>query len=301
MNTQLKFIKANPQAAFVDTLFKVLYNNNPLAPIRIPSEQDLASIDPARCIEIYKNQFSNAAGFHFFIVGNVDEATLKPLIEKYIASLPVEDTKPMYKDNGLRPVSGTKVFKFYKGSDQKSLILSQFHGDNVKYSDKLSLEADLLGQVMTMEILDTIREKMAAIYSGGAYADVRKVPYAHYTVMVQLPCGPENVDKILTELAKEVKGFQTNGGPKGYLAKAQKATVEAHKESIKKNDYWASQLQQIMIWGENKNFFLNYEKEVNSITNKDIIETAKKLLSGSQFTAVSFPELTPAKGNSESK
>lgn len=301
METQLKFIKANPQAAFVDTLFKVMYNNNPLAPIRIPSEKDLNSINPSRCIDIYKTQFGNATGFHFFIVGNVDEANLKPLLEKYIASLPVENTKPMYKDNGLRPVSGKQVFKFYKGSDQKSLILSQFHGDNLKYSDKLSLEADLLGQVMTMEILDTIREKMAAIYSGGAYADVRKVPYSHYSVMVQLPCGPENVDKILTELASEVKGFQTDGGPKGYLEKAKKATVEAHKESIKKNGYWASQLQQIMVWGENKDFFLNYEKEINSITNKDIIETAKKMLSGSQFTAVSFPELSPAKDSTETK
>lgn len=290
LQTQLKFIKANPQAAFVDTLIKVMYNNSPLAPIAVPSENDINSINADRCIEIYKNQFGNADGFHFFIVGNVDEGRVKELIEKYIASLPVQHLKPHYRDNGLRPVKGEKVFKFYKGSDQKSLILTQFHGDNIKYSDGLALNADLLGQMMTMEILDTIREKMAAIYSGGAYAGVNRVPYPHYTVMAQMPCGPENVDKILTELNKEVKGFKANGGLATYLDKAKKQTMEKHKENVKKNSYWASQLQDIMVWGGDKDFFLNYDKELNNINQKDIEKTANMLLGGNEFTAISFPE-----------
>lgn len=294
MKTQLKFIKSNPQAAFVDTLFKVMYHNDPLAPIRIPSEADMNAIDAQRCIDMYKQQFGNADGFHFFIVGNVDEATLKPLLEKYVASLPVQHTTPDYKDNGLRPVTGSQEFKFYKGNDQKSLILSIYHGDNIKYSDKLALKADLLSQIMTMQILDTIREKMAAIYSGGANADVRQVPFAEYQIITYLPCGPENVDAILKELDKEVKGYQSKGAPADYLEKVKKATVEAHKEALKKNDYWAQQLQQIMVWGNSQDFLLNYDKEVNSITNNDIIEAAKLFLGGSDFTAISYPEITPA-------
>lgn len=297
MTTQLKFIKANPQAAFVDTLFKVMYHNDPLTDIRIPSEADLNSINAQRCIDIYKQQFGNADGFHFFIVGNVDEATLKPLLEKYIASLPVQHTTPAYKDNGLRPVSGKQEFKFYKGNDQKSLILSIYHGDNIKYSEDLALKADLLSQVMTMQITDTIREKMAAIYSGGASADVRQVPFAHFQIMTYLPCGPENVDAILKEMDKEVKGYQTNGAPADYLEKAKKATVEAHKEDLKKNNYWAQQLQQIMVWGNSQDFLLNYDQKVNNISNNDIIDVAKLLLGDSSFTAISYPEITTATDN----
>lgn len=295
METQLKFIKANPQVSFIDTLVKTMYGNSPLAPISVPTEAILHQIDPNRCIEIYKQQFGDASGFHFFLVGNVDKIKdLKSLIEEYIGGLPVEDTKPMYKDNGLRPVSGIKEFKYYKGSDQKSLLLQFFHGDKIKYSDKLAMKADLLGQIMTMEILDTIREKLAYIYSGGANAKLIQVPYPHYVISAQMPCGPDNVDKILAELKKEYAGIKQNGGPKGYLEKAKTQTLEGRKEDIKKNSFWANQLQQIMVWGDSQDFFLNYDKELNSITPKDIAETAKELLGDNEFTAVSFPELTPA-------
>src|SRR5699024_4110817 len=143
------------------------------------------------------NQFGNADGFHFFIVGNVNEATLKPLLEKYLAGLPVKGTTPEYKDNGLRMVSGNKTFKFHKGTDDKSLIVRIIHGDHIRYSDDLNLKADMLGQIMGMQITDTIREKMQVIYSGGANAGLSKDPYAHYRVIMQLPCGPDNVDVIL--------------------------------------------------------------------------------------------------------
>lgn len=295
MKTRFKFMRANPQVAYLDTLMKVLYNNNPLAPIRFPTEEMLDGINAQNCIDIYKEQFSDAAGFHFFIVGNVKDKDLKPLIEKYIASLPTSDKKPMYKDNGLRPVAGEKVFKFYNGSNPKSLILSMYHGDNIKYSEALALKVDLLGQIMTMEIIDTIREKMAVIYSGGVQASLMQYPFAHYTIMSYLPCGPENVDKILAELAIEVKDFKTTGGPKSYLPKAKKATIETHKDNLNKNGYWVGKLEDIMVWGSSKDFFLNFDKKLNAIDNADIIKTAKLLLGKNHFTAASFPEKNSAK------
>lgn len=83
-----------------------MYNNSPFAPISIPSEANLNSINPDRVMEMYNTEFANADGFHFYFVGNIDENTFKPLIEKYLASLPSKGTTPNYKDNGLRPRGG---------------------------------------------------------------------------------------------------------------------------------------------------------------------------------------------------
>ena len=288
--TQLKFLTANPQVAFIDTLTKTMYDNNPLAPIAIPNEKDIDNIDVNRVMEIYKNQFGNADGFHFFIVGNVDQSSLKPLMEKYLASLPTKGEKPNYKDNGVRLAKGDKVLKFYKGANDKSLIINVFHGEGIKYSQELALKADLLGQIMTMQINDTIREKMQVIYSGAAMAQIEKLPYPRYSIIMQLPTGPESVDIILKELDKEIKGYKADGGPKGSLKKAVKATLEGRKEELKKNDFWAQHLEDIMVWGDSKDFFLNYEKNVKGVTEKDIIEVANQFLGGNQLTAISFPE-----------
>ena len=43
-----------------------------------------------RVLQLFRSRFANARGFEFYFVGNVDEATLRPLVEQYIASLPAQ-------------------------------------------------------------------------------------------------------------------------------------------------------------------------------------------------------------------
>lgn len=288
--TRLQFLQKNPRMAFIDTLVNVMYHNDPLAPITIPTPEDFENTNLERVLEMYNTQFGYADGFHFFIVGNLNKVDIKPLLKKYLASLPVKGVEPHYVDNGLRMVKGDKVFKFYKGHNDKSMILIQYHGTDIDYSEKLALQANLLGQIMTMQITDTIREKMQVIYSGGAYANVSDVPYDSYSVMFQLPTGPEHVDVILAEIKDEVNGYITNGGPEGSLTKAKKATLEGHKEDLKKNGYWASKLEDVLFWNKGKKFFLNYASQVKNVTEKEIIKTAKKLFSGDRFVGISYPE-----------
>ncbi|WP_163715775.1 M16 family metallopeptidase [Mangrovibacterium lignilyticum] len=290
LKSQLALMKANPQAAFQDTLVKALNHNDPLTPIVVPTEKDIDNIDVDRVLEIYKEQFCNADGFHFFIVGNVDEDSVKPLLEKYIASLPVKGTTPEYKDNGLRAVTGDHVLKFYKGNDDKSVVLDLYHGE-LPYTEKTALEVSLLSQAMTIQVLENIREKMQAIYSGQATGGLERRPYSHYSIVVQLPCGPENVDTIRTELNREIQEYMKNGVSATDLEKVKKALIEDHKESLKSNGTWAQRLQQIMVWGDlDAKTFLNYEEFVNSVTIEDIKALANKVFTQNNFTAISYPE-----------
>ncbi|AYD47433.1 M16 family metallopeptidase [Arachidicoccus soli] len=289
LEARLPLLNADPQNAFKDSLTKFMYSNNPLTPIVIPTQQDMKNIDVDRILNIYKEQFGNAAGFHFFFVGNVNADSLKPLIEKYLASLPVEDIKPTYKDNGLRMVSGDKTFNFYKGSDKKSILLDIYHGD-IAYSPELALRANMLGQIMTIELLNIVREEKQWIYSGGVSASVTKLPYGHYSITAQMPCGPENVQNIFTELDREIKGYIENGVSAEDLEKVKKAMIEQYKEEIKNNGTWAAELQQSLFWGSDKNDFLNYEQRVNAVTGEEIKATAGQLLQNNYIKVASFPQ-----------
>ena len=35
--SQFANLSANPQAVFIDTMYKILYNNNPMAPVAVPN------------------------------------------------------------------------------------------------------------------------------------------------------------------------------------------------------------------------------------------------------------------------
>jgi len=286
---RLPLLYADPGNAFKDSLTKVMYDHSPLAPMVIPSEHDMENIDVDRIIHIYNNEFGNVDGFHFFFVGNVHVDSLKPLIEKYLGNLSVQHTKPAYKDNGLRMVDGNHFFKFYKGADKKSLVLDIYHG-KIDYSPDLALRANMLSQIMTMELIKKIREEKQWIYSGSVSASIVELPYGHYSLTAQMPCGPENVQNILTELDKEVAGYLKDGVSQEDLDKVKKAMIEQYKEGVKSNGTWLQELQQVYFWGHDKKIFLNYESRVNAVTTEDIKATAKKLLANNQFKAATFPK-----------
>ncbi len=290
MNTQLQFLDANPQIAFFDTLGKTMYGDNPLRPIMVPTPADIKQINMDRVLEIYKQEFGQADGFHFFIVGNINADSLKPLMEKYIASLPVKGVAPSFKDNGLRPVAGNHRLDFYKGTEPKSLIMAQYYGET-PFAEDLTIKAQMLAEVLNIIVIEEMREKMSAIYSGGVSGSVERDPYNHYSFQLYLPCGPESVAPLLAEMDKEIANLKTTEVEEKNLNKVKLAMIEKRKEAIKTNNYWNSKLEQLVFWNYDKQNFLNAEQRVNSVTAADLKAAAIKLFDGkNSLIAVLYPE-----------
>ena len=288
--TQLAFLSANPQAVFVDTLYRTLYHNDPLAPVRVPKPEYFDSINLSRFVQIYKERFGNAYGMHFTFVGSFKESDLKPLIEKYIASLPSSPKKFTYVDNKVRPENGKIDFTINKGKEQKSLIVAVYSGA-VPYSDALKMKADAISETLNITILEELREKIQGIYAGGTQAELEKFPYPHFTFFLQLPCGPEKVDTLLYAANKQIQSLIKDGPSKENLEKVQQQWKEQHKVDIKENGTWLSELQDFYFPGTNSDYFINYDKYVNALTQKDIQDAAKLLLSTKNVvTAILMPE-----------
>ncbi len=201
---QLAFLSANPQVVFIDTLYKTLYHNDPLAPVAVPRPQYFDQINLKRLMQIYKERFGNANGMHFTFVGSFKENNIKPLIEKYIASLPSSPKKFSYVDNKLRPKKGTITFTINKGKEQKSLIVGLYSGQ-APYSDALDMKADAVSEILNIRIIEELREKIQGIYGGGTQSQFEKFPYSHYTFSLYLPCGPQKVDTLLYAAHKEIE------------------------------------------------------------------------------------------------
>lgn len=286
---QLQFLSANPQVGFIDTLFGDLYAKNPLATSPIPKPEHFEDIYLSRVVDIYKDEFGSADGYEFFIVGNIDEKTLVPLIETYLGSLQVVGKDAAYKDNGVRPIKATKTLKYYKGSEPKSMIISITHGE-YKYSEDFSLKVSALAEILNIRVIEELREKLGGIYGGGYRASVEKEPYENYSLALQLPCGPENVDKLI-KAANEVVAEIKKDGPKAEdLEKVKSQWHEQHRESIEKNSWWASSMQSVMFWGRSKDHKLDYDQWIDKLTVKDIQETAKLVFEGSTYTGILYPE-----------
>ncbi len=288
--SQVAMMGANPQVAFIDTVSKVLYNNNPLAPIAIPKAENFDKINLDRTLQIYNERFGNVNGMHFTFVGSFKEEELKPLIERYIASLPSSNKKFTYVDNKLRPVKGKVDVNIYKGSEPKSLILAFYSGET-PYSEDLELKAAAISEVLNIRIIEELREKIQGIYGGGIFPQFEKLPYPHYMFVLQLPGGPEKVDTLLYAASKEIENLKKFGPSKENLDKVKQQWKEQYKINKKENNYWLSQLQDFKFPGSDPRYFIDYEKYVNALTVKSIQDAAKLLLNGNNVvTAILRPE-----------
>jgi zinc protease len=288
--TQYAMISSNPQAAFIDTLFKVLYAGNPLAPSAVPKSSNYDKITMDRAVEIYKERLGDMTGMQFNIVGSFNEETLIPMLEKYIASLPVSTKKINYTDNKVRPFTGNKKFTFKKGKEEKSLIVAIISG-SVPYTEDMSLKLQALSEVMNIKVAEEMREKIQGIYSGGTSADMSKIPYNSFQFTLQLPCGPAKVDTLIKAYEIEMKSLAAKGPAQSYIDKVKKQWVEQYRTNIKTNDYWLARLQQIQEGEASTDRLVNFEKYVNALKPADVQAAAKLVMDAkSKLIAVQMPE-----------
>ena len=82
---------SNPKFICSDSLYNTMYNHNPM--LSMMDAEDFVNANYDRMLEIAKERTANAADFTFNFVGSFDPEVLRPLVEKYIATLPANTTR----------------------------------------------------------------------------------------------------------------------------------------------------------------------------------------------------------------
>lgn len=155
----------------------------------------------------------------------------------------------------------------------------------------MGLRAQALAEIMNIKVIEELREKLGNIYSGGFRAQVEKEPYEHYSILMYLPCGPENVDKLMAAAQTEMNNLITKGPDPKDLEKVKMQMAEKHRTNLQENEYWAGKMENILFWGRDRKTVFDYDKWMNSITVADVQQTAKQLLDKNRrFTAILYPE-----------
>ena len=285
----LQFIKLNPQAWFQDSLGKIVYNNNPWAN-EIPSSEDFDRLNLDKLFGIYKDIFGNAHGMHYSFVGNIDVEKAKPLLEKYIGSLPASPKENKFKDNGIRMIKGTTEVNLKKGKESQAMVTLMFEGET-EYNREEKMNLAALLEVLNIKIIEKLREEMSGIYGGGMGGTIQKRPYVHYTITAGFPCGPENVEKLTKALVDIIKDAQEKGVEQKDLDKVKETWKKQYHVNLQSNDWWLSGLSNAWIDQTNAEGLIDYEKRVDAIKPEDLQKAARKFLTlNNMVKAVLYPE-----------
>ena len=163
--------------------------------------------------QIVKERFANAGDFVFTFVGNFDMPTMKKFAEEYIGSLPGDaKKKEVAKNDGVARKKGvyTKEFEHKTENDQAMLAMTWF----AKMPNTLEnrLKASVAGQLMSTELLNSVREDEGAAYSPHARGMLRNNYDSEAIISASFALNPDKREKstkltidALENLAKNVK------------------------------------------------------------------------------------------------
>lgn len=272
----LQNMSSDPQFIFQDSVTSVLYKKHPWAP-RNPKPEYYSAIDLNKAYGFFKEKFSDAGGFTFIFVGAIDLNKFKPLLELYLGSLATTNKARAYKDAGVKALSGNKVTEVKKGTEKKSYIQLFWNG-TATYSESEALKVQALTEIMNIVLIESLREDLGGIYGGGMFGGLNPLPTGTYSIAVSLPCGPENVQKLITATFAEVEKIKTTGPKESDLEKVKETWRQQYDVNIKDNNFWLRNIQRSVEYKTNFAEILKYKEKIAVLTVKDVQDVAKKYL-----------------------
>ncbi len=275
MKVQLANKDKDPASVFADSVNYIMGNYHPR---RKPfSMETMQQLELDRAFEIYKERFSNAGQFTFTFVGNFDLENIKPLVEKYIASLPSTNKKEQWKDVGIRYPKGVVTKVIRKGKEPKASVRLAFTGEVNEISDLDEVQVGQLTKALAIKLREVLREDAGGVYGVGVGGGFNREPINSYGITIQFGCAPENVDKLVALVMEEIKNTKANGVPAVNIEKVVAEQTRSLENDIKENNFWRFRLEQNFFRGTDPTQILQTADRIKLITVDKTKELANKL------------------------
>lgn len=270
-----------------DSLTVSIYGkNNPKKSIFNQEYADLINFDTMK--SIYEDRFADASDFEFFIVGDVNSDQLEPLLEKYLASIPTNNTSEKFVDNSAQWLS-SKIDKdvYLKMEDPKARVNIAYKKE-MPYSLKNAIYTDALGDILQLRILETIRESEGGAYSPNAYARFFREPKSQAFAAFSFDCNPDLVENLVDIVHNEFKKIANGDILEDDLNKTRTNFLKEREQSKDKNAYDMQLLNNFFRYNYNMNDSKNFDDIVENMTKSDVQNIAKQLLDNGKSYEIIF-------------
>lgn len=278
-------ITTNPDYVASSEQLKSLYGNNPRR--QQISTEVLKSINFDRVAPIYRQLLSNAADFTVYIVGNVDLATLKPLVEKYIGSLPAKKKKLTKRvDDGVRYATGEVINDFKAPMQQPKVSVCRFYTGDIEFNLENTVTATFLKDILRSRYTTSIREEKGGTYGVSVGCSVDPYYTPTYQFAIQFDTNETMADELSEIVVAEIKELAANGPKAEDLNKVREYLIKEWNNRLVQNGAWMSYIRHFYTYGEDMNRVANYENIVKSMTGEKIAAMAAKILADNNMTYV---------------
>lgn len=240
MRAQLQQRKDNPEAQFADSISIAHYGHHPLA---LPlNEAQLNAIDYSQLLQLYHQYVARPDQYTFIFVGDFDVDTLTTLAQRYIASLPVDNTKGPFKaSHPMRLLQGVRDITVQAASAERAQV-------NVTQSGLLenSMTNEVMmqfyGHVAEIALNAVLREEHQLSYGVNASAQLLRTE-PRWMLLYQFACKPQDTQQAIDAAINALALIRDRGISEQLFDKVKQMMLRRHDEDIATNAYWMNVLR----------------------------------------------------------
>lgn len=278
--------QGNLQQVLRDSVKRMQGNYHPR--VLLVDADYLGKVDFDKVKQVYTERFSNAADFTFFITGSLPAEELKPLVEKYIGSIPSTGVHEQWKDNGIRGPQGKMERKIRMPFPAPQALVTVSVSKPMEFSSYNNLCNLVLKNIVQSRCMASMREKEGGTYVVNVYDGSAYEPVGKYDLTVEFQCNPANADRLKAMVYEEFDRLQREAPSAGEMQKALAGIVKKHEESKGDNAYWMGILELYYKTGIDMTQPQQFEKIVKRLSPDDLLEFARKFLTNANIADIVF-------------
>ena len=275
---QLKAILPNlqnqPTYKLQTELYKTLYGDHPRRQMISAGTLEKANLETLE--KVYRSLFSDIAGATMTIVGDVDLETLKPLVEKYIGSLPKGKKAAKWVDTHEDIVKG-RVENIFAVDMQtpKSTVLQVWTAD-MPYTELDAAALDVVSYILDIRYTNSLREDEGGTYGASTAAQINRRPKEQALIQVSFDCRPSVCDKLRSLAIEGIRDLAENGPTDEEMDNAVKNLRKNIPENRVNNAYWRNSIEIHERYGEDRD--AARKAAIDALTKETVRQTLQRVL-----------------------
>jgi len=277
--------QASPSVVFQEALQTTLTQNHLRARPVTPETIDQMDLD--KSMAFYKDRFADAGDFTFLFVGSVTPEMLRPLVVRYLASLPATGRKETWRDEGIRPPKGVVTKEVRKGVEPKSQTAIVFTGP-FEYDRPHRNAIRAMGLVLETRLREKLREDLGGTYGVSVSPSTQWAPTEEYQLMIQFGSAPERAEELSRVVFDEVARLKAGPVTAAEVTAVHEALFRDFETGMTENGFWLTQLAAYYRKGESPADLLTYSASLDRIGPATIQDAAKEYLNVENYAKVTL-------------
>jgi zinc protease len=292
IKTQMKSFLENrakdPETVFSDTLRKTMQRDQPR--FRPMTVEEIPEMDLGKSMAFYRDRFGDASDFTFVLVGNLDFDKIKPLVCRYLGSLPSLSRKETWKDWRVPPPEGVVKRTVEKGVEPKSLTAIVFSGPfQSDAGRRLALRA--AAQVLETRLRKLLREELSGTYDVSVQPYSSKIPRQEYRLTIDLGTDPARMNELTRAIFREIKKLKKTGPTAKEVDEVRLAESRDYETNSRQNGWWLAHLAERYRIGEDPAGLMRFPEELSLLTTESVKAAARAYFNTKRYVQVTlYPE-----------